>query len=580
MDAIIGTGNISKREYEIKAERNTTLIMSDGINIDIDVFRPDSRGKFPALLGISPFSKEIQSDHVWPAATRSRRIRGIPDASLEAANNDFFVRRGYVNIIGSVRGTGKSGGAYQYLSKREIQDTYELIEWAAEQPWCNGNVGMTGLGYYGAHQPLVALMKPPHLKAIAPIGTFWDNYRHFWWSGGVLQKGFLRWLLSTANFDVHTEKSVLREELGEKGYKAAIEKALADRNISTAPEVVEALENFEQVGNVNYLDILLHPLMSKYWEERSPEMDLDKIEVPAYFGAAQHRPSVCYYWQDFKMPKKLLIFPPSYLDRPFYQFTWELLRWFDYWLKGIDTGIMDEPPINIFIRNANEWLKTDNYPVPGTKWIPFSLLENMSLGDMEPWPEATSASYDDNPDNRGFLKYYSAPMVENTEVVGPIICNLYASCCQAEMLLHTSVWDVDKNGEETLLSSGWLRGSHHELDAKKSKPWLPVHTHTNQQPLVPGEVYKFSFDIWPIANLFPAGHRIMLKVQSADDPPESLYQVGHEHLVSQIPNTITIYHDAKYPSHLLVPITRGNLVGTYISGGDISLESKEFMKLE
>jgi predicted acyl esterase len=81
----------------------------------------------------------------------------------------------------------------------------------------------------------------------------------------------------------------------------------------------------------------------------------------------------------------------------------------------------------------------------------------------------------------------------------------------------------------------------------------------------------------PTANLFEAGHRIVLKISSADDTPEDLYQVGHEHLCSQTPNTITIYHNAQYPSHIVLPITRGNIVGTYVSGGDISLKSREFM---
>jgi len=90
--------------------------------------------------------------------------------------------------------------------------------------------------------PWVAQLQPPHFKAMAPIGTFWDNYRHFWWPGGVLQKGFLRWLVSLVNFDVHTEKSVLLEELGEKGFRDAIAKALADKDINGAPDIIEALK--------------------------------------------------------------------------------------------------------------------------------------------------------------------------------------------------------------------------------------------------------------------------------------------------------------------------------------------------
>src|SRR5512136_584487 len=106
MDAIIGTGKISKRQYEIIPDRDVSITMSDGIKINVDVFRPAAEGQFPVLLGVSTFDKEIQSDRVWPGPTRSRRIRGTPDACLEAANTDFFVRRGYVNIIGSVRGSG------------------------------------------------------------------------------------------------------------------------------------------------------------------------------------------------------------------------------------------------------------------------------------------------------------------------------------------------------------------------------------------------------------------------------------------------------------------------------------------
>jgi predicted acyl esterase len=466
------------------------------------------------------------------------------------------------------------------LSPREIQDTYELIEWAAKQPWCNGNVGMAGLGYYSAHQPLVAQLQPPHLKAIAAIGTFWDNYRHFWWPGGVLQKGFLRWLVSLVNFDIHTEKSVLEEQLGEAKYRDLIDQALNDKDMSSSPEIVEALKNPHQVGNANYLDLLLQPCINEYWRQRGSDIDFSKLKVPAYLGSAGHRPSVMYYWPDFKMPKKLTFFPPSYTDRPFYQLSWELLRWFDYWLKNIKNGVMDEPPIKIFIRGTGEWLIADDFPVPGTRWIPFNLQENMSLCEIEPWPAADSASYDDNPANRGSLKYYSAPMVENMEVVGPVIVNLYASCRGIDTVFRASIWDVNPEGQETLLSNGWLRASHRELDKKKSREWLPVCSHVKPQPVVPGQVYLFKFDIWPIANLFKAGHRMMLKISGADDPPETLYEVGHEHLVSQTPNTITVYHSAEHPSHILLPITRGNIVGTYVSGGDISLKNKEFMKLK
>ncbi len=578
MDAIIGTGKISKREYGIAANRDITVPMSDGVNINLDIFRPDSNGKFPALVAMSAFNKEIQSDRVWPSAARSRRIRGTPDGCLEAGPTDFFVRRGYVHIIGSVRGTGKSGGAYNYLGPREIRDTYEIIEWAAKQPWCNGNVGMIGMGYYAAHHLLAASLQPPHLKCIAPIGAFWDNYREFWWPGGILQKGFLRWLISLVNLDVHTEESVLLKELGEDGFKETIARALADKDLSSDREIVEALKNPDVLPNANYLDMLLHPTDGPYWQVRNP--DYDKIKVPAYLGAAKHRPGPFYHWAEMKVPKKLIFFPPSYTDRPFYQISWEQLRWFDYWLKEIDTGIMDETAVKMFVRGLNEWKMGDDWPFPETKWIPFNLhYNNRMLCEIEPWPDAPSYSYTDAPGDRGFLKYSSAPMVENTEMVGPITLNLYASSRGTDMNFLVGLYDADPKGNETRLTEGALKASHRELDPKQSKPWLPVHTHTNPQPLLPGQVYQFSIPLFPTANLFKAGHRIVLKISSADDEPEDIHQAGFEHLCRQTPNTITVYHSARYPSHLLLPITRGNIVGTYVSGGDISLKTKEFMKL-
>jgi predicted acyl esterase len=143
-----------------------------------------------------------------------------------------------------------------------------------------------------------------------------------------------------------------------------------------------------------------------------------------------------------------------------------------------------------------------------------------------------------------------------------------------------SLYDADADGKETFLTHGYLKASHHELDADRSKPWVAFYTHTNPKPLVAGQVYSFAINLNPSANLFKAGHRIVLKISSADDVPEDLTQVKMNHLCSQTPNTITVYHDARYPSHLLLPITRGNIIGTYVSGGDISLKNKEFMKLK
>ena len=579
MDAIFGNKQVSKREYEIAAERDVFVSMEDGTRICVDIFRPDSDGKFPALVAMSSFNKDVQSDRIWPGASRSRRIRGIPDASIEAGPIDFFVRRGYVYVVGAVRGSGKSGGAYNYLGPQEADDARGVIEWAASQEWCNGNVGMAGIGYFATHHAQVALLEPPHLKCIAPVSAFWDVYNYFWYPGGILCSGFLTWLISSVNMDVHKDEKVLLKELATEGYQEAIAHALADKDISADPLLVAALSNPDLPTNGTVVDIITHPTWSKYWAERAV-MDYSKIKIPAYIVAASHRPAIFYHWSEMTAPRKLLNCPPAYTDRPFYQFAWELLRWYDCWLKGMDTGIMDESNVRLFVQNANEWLEADDFPIPGTKFIPFNLHENHSLCEIEPWQEAESASYDDSPSNRGSLKYYSAHMVEHMEIAGPILLNLFASCRGTDINFVVTLYDVDADGNESFLTHGCLKASHRELDAEKSKPWFAAYTHLHPEPLVPGQVYEFAINLNPTAVLLRAGHRIALKISGADDVPDDLTKVKMNHLSGQAINTITVYHDARHPSHLLLPITRGNIIGTYVSGGNISLKSHDFMKLK
>jgi len=291
-----------------------------------------------------------------------------------------------------------------------------------------------------------------------------------------------------------------------------------------------------------------------------------------------HLPGAFRSWENLKVPKKMVIGPPIYLDRPIYQYSWEMLRWYDYWLKGIDTGIMDEPPVKVFIMGANEWKIADDWPIPGTKWIPFNLHCGGILSEMEPWPDASAASYEDSPNKRGSLVYCTPKLVENTEVIGPIALNLYASCRSTDINFCISIWDVDENGNETILTRGWLKGSHREIDPKKSKPWRPFHTHKNPKPLVPGEIYKFEIEIIPTACLFKAGHKICLKIKSiVDEEFKTTLQFVHApHISSQSRNIITVYQDADHPSHLLLPITKGNIVGTFMSGGDLSLGEPKF----
>jgi predicted acyl esterase len=245
------------------------------------------------------------------------------------------------------------------------------------------------------------------------------------------------------------------------------------------------------------------------------------------------------------------------------------LRWFDYWLKGMDTGIMDEVPIKLFIMGSGDWKECNEWPLPETKWTPFYLHNNGLLYERQCWPDEGYDTFEDSPWGRGCLEYCSPKLVENTEVIGPIVLNLYASTSDNEVFWFISLREVDPVGHERILTRGWLRGTHREVDPSRSKPWEPFHPHTSSKALNPDEIYEFNISIVPTGNLFKAGSKIKLKISCTDDPPNNPLEMNASgHLHRQTASRVRVYHNADYPSRLLLPITKGNILETFVSGGE------------
>jgi hypothetical protein len=567
---------LSRRQYGIIEERNSSIPVRDGTILDSDIFRPDSSGKYPAILGVHCYRKDLQSAPIRPEGIN------MANGGIEAGDSSFFVRRGYVHVIANVRGTGKSEGKYTNYGPQEVQDTYDIIEWIAEQPWCDGNVGMHGVSYFAVAQQQVAALKPPHLKALfCPFG-YTDFYRDKFYHGGILSHTFMQgW---SQIFDNLRGESWYRQKWGEKKYKEALALALEDPEISAVPYLVNALNDPNKGANPLIADIILNSLDGEYYKERDVDYSND-IEVPAYHGGCWgiyglHLPGAFRSWEKWKGPKKLSIGPPIYLDRPLYQYQYECLRWFDHWLKGIDTGIMEESPIRVFISGTGEWKESTEWPLPETKFTPFYLHSEGLLSEHEFWPKEGSTTFEDSHFNRDSLTFLTPPLVENTEIVGPIALNLYASTTDSEVLWYASLLDIDPEGNETLLTRGWLRGSQRQIDSEKSKPWQPFHTHTIREPLQPDEIYDFNIEIRPLGILFKEGHRIGVRIKGVDDEPptNSLHAFATGHLWRQSSSRVTVYHNADYPSHLLLPVTSGNVIGTYMSGGELRPEYFPYKK--
>jgi putative CocE/NonD family hydrolase len=185
--------NLSEPLHNMTRQHDAAAVMRDGVNLLVDIYRPTAPGRYPVLIAASPYPRQIQN-------------LGAPMGFIEAGASDFFVPRGYVHVIANCRGTSGSGGTFGFFDGQERRDMYDLVEWAAEQRWSDGNIGMVGISYFAMTQMEAAVERPPHLKAIMPIaGTFdlYDSATHH----GLTSSSFITPFLSMIGMTSrHTNK--------------------------------------------------------------------------------------------------------------------------------------------------------------------------------------------------------------------------------------------------------------------------------------------------------------------------------------------------------------------------------------
>ncbi len=566
------------------AEKDVAVPMRDGVNLSVDIYRPDSTEKFPVLLAFAIYNKDLQGPDVAASLPPQPAWSSLWCGLMEAGDTRFFVSRGYVHVIGSPRGVFKSdgGGSRQW-------DSYDLIEWLAQQPWCDGNVGMVGISGFGAEQLHVAKQNPPHLKAIFPfdprgafgtLGSFREEY-----PGGVLH--FFRYLI------MHF--AALHQNKGKPGTlppdkEALWQEAMANPDYRMYPQVYSVLTQKGQ-HMPPYFGLLIDPYDNAE-TVAAAERDIANIRVPTYTGSGwyayaykTHLNGAQNYFERIDAPKKLMFGGPAHLERPFHSLHSEVLRWHDHWLKGIDTGVMNEPPVRYWVMGANEWREGSDWPLPETQWTRFYLnsWERLQTApfipasvDEELPPDAFVQMPPTQTNVLQKLRYMTDPLPHDTLVAGPMVLNLFAEIDQDDTNWIVTLKDVGpdvsvrtvREGERELrtdlpereVSRGWLKASHRAVDPQRSKPWAPWHplTREAQKKVVPGEVTEYAIEIMATANLFRRGHRICIEIASADMPTGVAGATNAEYVPNHICSSRTtlhkIYHDGKRPSHLLLPI--------------------------
>jgi len=545
------------------AEHDLFVAMRDGVTLAVDVYRPAGYGPFPALLALSPYGKGKQS--LQPVSQPP--ASPLWDGGVEAGDPRFLTANGYVHVIADCRGVNKSEGEYRgWMSKQEAEDGYDLVEWIAAQPWCDGNVGMVGISYFGTIQLHVAAEKPPHLKAIMPWNAVADFYREATHHGGIVQTFF---------FDLYTRSTrgkpvaVTAEEHSADELDRLVEERKADPDLRMYTTLWNVVDN--PVTNPSFFDVLMHPLDGPFYWERSAYTLYDKIDIPFYTRsgwwayAHMHLVGAFQHFNGIDAPAKIEIDRPVDEERPLARaYDEEVVRWYDHWLKGVDTGVMDEPPLRLFVMGSNTWRRENEWPLARTEWTEFHLR---AWGGLTVEPEHLDESSDEflqqplsETTEIAEVAFTTEPLQADTEVIGPASLRLHAAIDQKDTNWIVVLDDVDPAGKARELTRGFLKASHRELDESRSTAWVPYHPHLSAEPVEPGAVTEYAIALSPTANLFRRGHRIRLRVTALDyrgnpRPAPGVSQVHYPwHVCSSRTTRHTVFHDTKRPSRLLLPI--------------------------
>ncbi|MBI2206475.1 MAG: CocE/NonD family hydrolase [Candidatus Rokubacteria bacterium] len=578
-----------RERVRLVVERDVPVPMRDGTTLYADVYRPEGSGRHPVILLRTPYNK------------------ALPRVAYQQLDPMRAASRGYALVVQDTRGRFASEGDFSCFAN-EIDDGFDTVEWAAREPWSDGNVGMYGASYMGATQWLAALARPPHLKCIVPMITASDYHEGWAYQGGAFQLGFnMSWTLANLVLP-----------------NLAHWKLTPDEVKTLRGELIEAVDRmcgpFERLPLKNYPtlrkhrladyydDWLEHPEDDAYWRQWNVEARHAEITVPALNIGGWHDIFLGGTLRNYMGMRRQGGTPASRNQRliigPWvHGLLWPnvngdvdygvlsqglaidldgiLLRWFDHWLRGIDTGLLAEPPVKLFVMGDNAWRDESDWPLSRAVDTRFHLhgggRANSSNGDgrldaSAPAAEASdhylydprnpvptrggalccwqaalpSGAYDQRPVEArpDVLVYTTAPLTAPVEVIGPVTVKLWASSSAPDTDFTAKLVDVDPTGFARNLTDGIVRARYRESTARASL-------------IEPGRVYEYTIDLWATANVFRTGHRIRLEISSSNFPrfdrnPNTGHALGAD--AELRPAMQTIRHDATHPSHVVLPI--------------------------
>ena len=554
-------GQPAATAHEVLEELDVRVPMRDGVELSANVFRPAREGAWPAILMRTPY--------------------GNGGAGNEGAH--YYARRGYAVVVQDTRGRFESGGVFRPFED-EAEDGFDTAEWMAAQPWCNGRIGTTGASYLGISQWLPAPLASPHVVSMFPMiasGTMYEDM----YLGGAFQLAlyggwvtlvtvpegedpstydwptlFRRLPLATWDRGVGRQIPQLREWLAHPDFGEHWHTSTVSGRYGQVEAVAHNLGGWYDIfaaGTVrNYAE------MSRHGRTRAIRAGQRLVMGPWAHGIS----------------KDGRVGDMEFGTHAFVDIRQLESRWLDCTLKGLDTGVADDPPVRLFVMGENAWRDEREWPLARTRYTEFYLhsegaantrdgdgsLTREAPGDeppdaftydpADPVPTAGGNNLIGIPagprdqrevETREDVLVYSTPVLEQAvELTGPIRMVLYAASSARDTDFTAKLVDVHPTGYAQNLADGIVRARYRE---SRANPTL----------IRPDEVYRYEIDVGVTSNLFHAGHRIRIDISSSNFPrfdrnPNTGHPFGQDDQLA--PARQSVFHDAAHPSHALLPV--------------------------
>ena len=518
--------------------KNLQIPMRDGVRLAADLYLPEDRGesdRYPVVVEYSPYRKD--------------------DVNLES--RPFYLRlpqHGYIVARVDIRGTGASEGvSTDEYTRQEQEDGYDAIEWLAQQPWCDGHVNMMGISYSGFTALQVAALAPPHLTSIIPVDFTDDRYTD----------------------DCHYRGGLLRMyyDIAHYGGQMVARNGLPPYPEWSGGEWARLWEEHLEKNEPYLLKWYRHQTDGEYWRQGSVGDAPHLIRCPAFLIGGWRdgypNPPLRLYTA-LQGPCKVLIgpwnhaLPDAAIPGPRIDYVHEVLRWLDHWCKDVDTGIMDEPPVVVYMQRyqrpvvdrletAGEWRAENAWPAPGARdKVLYLGPDGLLVDDKQAQGGRDGFEYDptvglsgglwsgglpfglpgdQRPDEALSLAYTTPILEEDVHIVGWPRAVLHVSSTASVIGFAASLCDVAPDGRSHLVAKGMLNATRRR-------------SLREPEALEPGELYELEIEIDCTGWVFAAGHRIRLSIASADWP--NVWPTPE-------PATNHIYRGGKHPSRLILP---------------------------